>query len=130
MGENAKKGWEWHNNVVGEGYQAKGVVRQRTAEVSSSSASKFIDLSKSTNIIVESDPQIASKYDRNDDHKAAKKDKKRKHKDEKKSKKEKKDKKRKHSKDDNDKTVGQFNPFLQLLASRLSNTTMHFSETN
>eukprot|EP01038_Epipyxis_sp_PR26KG_P015314 gene15314-20639_t len=29
MGENARKDWEWHNTVVGKGYQAKGVVRQR-----------------------------------------------------------------------------------------------------
>jgi hypothetical protein len=28
MGENANASWAWHNTVVGEGYQAKGVVRQ------------------------------------------------------------------------------------------------------
>lgn len=32
MGENAKKEWEWHNNQVGYGYQAKGVVRQSNAK--------------------------------------------------------------------------------------------------
>lgn len=32
MGENAKKTWDWHNTVVGSGYQAKGVVRQRVSE--------------------------------------------------------------------------------------------------
>jgi hypothetical protein len=32
MGENAKKTWDWHNTVVGVGYQAKGVVRQRVSE--------------------------------------------------------------------------------------------------
>ena len=31
MGDNAKKSWEWHNTVVGEGYQAKGVIRQPTS---------------------------------------------------------------------------------------------------
>ena len=33
MGENAKKGWEWHNTVVGEGYQARGVVRQPSSSI-------------------------------------------------------------------------------------------------
>ena len=33
MGENAKKEWEWHNNQVGIGYQAKGVVRQNNVHV-------------------------------------------------------------------------------------------------
>ena len=28
MGENANVSWDWHNTVVGEGYQARGVVRQ------------------------------------------------------------------------------------------------------
>lgn len=41
MGDNAKKSWEWHNTVVGEGYQAKGVVRQRHSEEFST---KVIDL--------------------------------------------------------------------------------------
>ena len=33
MGENAKKEWEWHNNQVGLGYQAKGVIRQSNVNV-------------------------------------------------------------------------------------------------
>jgi hypothetical protein len=32
MGDNALANWEWKNTVVGEGYQAKGVIRQRTAQ--------------------------------------------------------------------------------------------------
>ena len=28
MGDNATASWAWHNTVVGQGYQAKGVVRQ------------------------------------------------------------------------------------------------------
>jgi hypothetical protein len=42
MGENAKKSWEWHNTVVGEGYQARGVVRQRVGEFQS--VGKVIDM--------------------------------------------------------------------------------------
>jgi hypothetical protein len=42
MGENAKKTWDWHNTVVGAGYQAKGVVRQRVAE--EPPATKVVDM--------------------------------------------------------------------------------------
>lgn len=28
MGDNAKQSWSWHNNEIGQGYQAKGVIRQ------------------------------------------------------------------------------------------------------
>lgn len=42
MGENAKKSWDWHNTIVGEGYQAKGVVRQRVHVVA---APKIVDMS-------------------------------------------------------------------------------------
>lgn len=45
MGDNAKKTWEWHNTVVGEGYQAKGVVRQRHSEEFSA---KVVDLRVNT----------------------------------------------------------------------------------
>lgn len=31
MGENANVSWDWHNTVVGQGYQARGVVRQAGA---------------------------------------------------------------------------------------------------
>ena len=45
MGENAKVRWEWHNNEVGEGYQARGVVRQ--SSISCTSKERIIDMTGS-----------------------------------------------------------------------------------
>lgn len=42
MGDNALKGWEWHNTEVGKGFQARGVVRQATIR---SDPIKIIDMS-------------------------------------------------------------------------------------
>ena len=50
MGDNAKKTWEWHNTIVGEGYQAKGVVRQRHSEEVSS---KVVDLRPAVSKVIE-----------------------------------------------------------------------------
>ena len=44
MGDNATKSWDWHNTTVGEGYQARGVVRQRTG--GSDNNMKIIDMTK------------------------------------------------------------------------------------
>ncbi len=120
MGDNAKKGWEWHNTVVGEGYQAKGVIRQRTA-VEQKQIIAVVDLSKKE---MSSELESLSKSDE------LRKEKKRKH--EKESKEHKKSSKKKSSKDKEAKEVrgDPFNPLLQYLATRLSNKTMHFSETN
>lgn len=46
MGENANASWAWHNTVVGEGYQAKGVVRQRGVGVTAPARLQVVDLSK------------------------------------------------------------------------------------
>lgn len=43
MGDNANVAWDWHNTVVGEGYQARGVVRQAVA---GSTAVRVVDMSR------------------------------------------------------------------------------------
>ena len=44
MGENAKVSWEWHNNEVGRGYKARGVVRQ--SSTITMSKEKIIDMTR------------------------------------------------------------------------------------
>lgn len=114
MGDNANHQWEWHNTTVGHGYQAKGVIRQRTGyEGESSSSSKVIDLSKDSRLI-DDKPEKKSKKDSKKESK----------KDSKKS-----SKKHKHHSSKSS-SKGKFNPLLQLLATRLSNKTLQFSEMN
>ena len=107
MGDNATKRWEWHNVEVGEGYQAKGVVRQ--PGVSNNVLNNVVDMRKS----VDSSLETKSRNDFHDTKEKAKK-------------------KRKH--DDscegsilNTKSKSKFNPLLQLLAKNLSNQTTEFS---
>eukprot|EP01041_Mallomonas_annulata_P009956 gene9956-20700_t len=127
MGENANANWEWHNKEVGTGYQAKGVVRQRSAQPNEF---KIVDLScnvdkaekrKHTEIhdnIVESDKKAKKSHNDKDS-------KKKKHKKDKKTDKKKDKKSKEHKRERND-----FNPLLQLLVTRLSNKTRSFSPTN
>ena len=131
MGDNASQIRDWHNQEVGRGYQSAGVVRQRgpAAEVG-----KILDMrrpvSEETDSSEErgSDKELAKKKARKEDKKEKKKKdskKERKERKEKKiKKKSKKDKKRENSEDST------FNPFLQVLATRISNTTREFTINN
>ena len=107
MGDNANKAWEWHNNEVGVGYAAPGVVRQR--QVGDKKYS-IVDMTK--------------KIEKDND---AKDKKHKRHKEKKDEKPKKKRKKSKHKTDDEENDSPIFNPFLQLLASQISDTTRHFS---
>jgi sRNA-binding protein len=132
MGDNARVDWDWHNKTVGEGYQARGVIRQRGVDVPDM---KVIDYSK-------------HEVDLNDDHchslkkshkheKKAKKSNKKKAKDSKdhdqKKKKKKKKAEKSHRKEgkkksnkssDEDTIITKeyqiFNPLLQYFVSKLS----------
>jgi hypothetical protein len=145
MGDNATASWAWHNTVVGQGYQAKGVIRQP----GSIQSKVLIDLKKENVAIlksVEQEKKPAHSMEPCEEMNTEKKTKKkRKHKhgseDEKRDQKEKKEKKeKKHkkknkkdkssSKDDPSNFVDSFNPLLQFLASSLSNRTRVFSLEN
>ena len=152
MGDNASASWAWHNTVVGQGYQAKGVVRQPGSNpvkvVSLKAASPSVTLpavSLPTKLESEGrkDDELKSKKrkkersdskDRKDDHKKKSK------KSEKKEKKEKKHKKKHSSSKDkaevdpstsiaND-VKDNFNPLLQYFAVCISNRTRVFSLAN
>lgn len=111
MGDNANRSWEWHNTTVGQGYQAKGVIRQRTGrEGELTTSSKILDMSSKAS---EDRPEKKSKKEHK---KESKKD-------------SKKSKKHKHHSSKSDKKR-HFNPLLQLLATRLSNKTLQFTEMN
>jgi hypothetical protein len=101
MGENAKKTWDWHNTVVGAGYQAKGVVRQRVAE--EPPATKVVDMRPQAS-------HIEAKPAKSVEEKSSKK-----------SSKSSKEKRKKDTEDTN--TSGRkrpkFNPLLQALSVRL-----------
>lgn len=121
MGDNARKTWEWHNTVVGEGYQAKGVVRQRVSEPPA--AIKIVDMRASSSVgpdkVTSEDADI--KLKKSSSHETDKKSKK---------KKKDKDSKRKHSRrrsysessEDSGEPVrkkSRFNPLLQALSVRI-----------
>lgn len=151
MGDNATASWAWHNTVVGQGYQAKGVVRQP-----GSNPVKVLDLRVSAQKEQTTAPTTTSKYEQGDvkeDMKKSKRKRKdvdesrdqngRKRKSKKVDKKEKKEKKHKKKKSNsNDKSDRRdlcplvsnirdnFNPLLQYLATCLSNRTRLFSLTN
>ncbi len=112
MGDNAGKSWEWHNTEVGQGYQARGVIRQRSAVAEVS----IVDLSKPQNVSDQNDKSEKSNKKEVDHRSKDKKDKKA-HKSSSSKTKVKKEKREKPS----------FNPLLQLLATRLSDKTMSFS---
>jgi hypothetical protein len=145
MGDNATASWAWHNTVVGQGYQAKGVIRQP----GSNQSKVLLDLKKeivgtlrsvdqekkpaqSTESCEEMNTEKKTKKKRK--HKHGSEDEKRDHK-EKKEKKDKKHKKKSKkekisSEDDSKRVVDSFNPLLQFLASSLSNRTRVFSLEN
>ena len=101
MGDNATKKWEWHNTVVGEGYAARGVIRQKTLTTQSV---QIVDLSKPLH---ESAVEEEEEEDEDDRHKR------------KREKKETSKKHKKHEKSAEAVAEFRFNPLLQLLARRL-----------
>jgi hypothetical protein len=116
MGDNANKNWEWHNNEVGGGYAAPGVVRQRQA---GGDTGKIVDMTK---------PVVAVPTD----SESSKKQKKESSAEERREKSDRHKKKRKKNKDDSSRRSRAtdspgFNPLLQLFASQISDTTRHFS---
>jgi hypothetical protein len=150
MGDNANVDWEWKNTVVGEGYQAKGVIRQPGV---ASEKMRIVNMSlpppEESNVRKRSDKRARSESDDEDDRVGHKKSKKKDKKDEKKAKKDrkhdkKKDKKKEHKRSSSyhrDKYNGSrsrgkeadgvgFNPLLQHLASSLSNKTRCFTLEN
>jgi hypothetical protein len=147
MGDNASASWAWHNTVVGQGYQAKGVVRQpgsqsvaivdlrRPEDANLKTQNKAVIPHEEALVSVDSErkskkrmKEVDDSRDRKRDHKSSKKDEKK----EKKSKKEKKHKKKSHHDmaSDVDKPIDNFNPLLQYFAASLSNRTRSFSLEN
>ena len=102
---------EWENTVVGEGYQSRGVIRQPTARYTT----KFIDMSKpDASYDVPEGVERTSKKSKKSRKEKEVKHKKHKH------------KKEKNKRKDKD-SPPKFNPFLQLLALQISDTTLEFS---
>ena len=150
MGDNANVDWAWKNTIVGEGYQAKGVIRQRTAQscqvkvvnmsavpASKSSAAPAPAPTTATAPAPVQRSEDRTKRDRDDlddEAGAHRGDKKRKKDNKDSSSKHKKSKKdHKGSKHDRDRAGSErdsFNPLLQCLASRLSNKTRIFTLEN
>lgn len=124
MGDNANKDWEWHNTEVGVGYAAPGVVRQRKTECATS---KIVDMSKSPTADRENEESqaVSKSFKRGQGISNQEED----------NRKEtggssKKNKRSKHSEKDKSKhspTPPGFNPFLQIFATQISDTTRHFS---
>jgi hypothetical protein len=145
MGDNATASWAWHNTVVGQGYQAKGVIRQP-----GSNQSKVLPDLRTENVTILKSVEQEKKPAQSTEpcefistEKKTKKKRKFKHgsEDEKRDQKAKKAKKEKNqkkkskkgkssSKDDPSNSVDSFNPLLQFLASSLSNRTRVFSLEN
>lgn len=140
MGDNAKTMKEWSNLELGKGYQARGVVRQRGAEPTTQ---KVVDYSKAPQPTVTPSPldqpsqgpgESINKNPENinsdseESRDSAKKHSKKQHKSSKSSHKSSKpSKKSSSSHKSSSKKKVRFNPLLQLLATRLSNTTRSFS---
>ena len=116
MGDNAKYTRDWHNVEVGQGYQARGVVRQPTA--APAAGMKIVDYSKPDHVVVNNNTESSHNHKKPSTEIKSHSDKKDK----------KKDKKKKVSKSkSSSKSSFKFNPLLQLLATRLSDKTMSFS---
>ena len=132
MGDNANANWSWKNTEIGVGYQAKGVIRQRTAEQpkiknmsvapapTSSSAATMSAIQP-----VEKKNEVKKRHRDDSDNTAVDGKKQKKDKESKKSKKE---HKKDHHRDIREKDS--FNPVLQCLAERLSNKTRLFTLEN
>lgn len=111
MGENAKKTWDWHNTVVGVGYQAKGVVRQRVGE---EIAPKVLDMRPKAQDLADKGKTLSVDRTMHREKKKEKKENKTKH------------RRRRSNSSDSDETdlppkkrPGKFNPLLQALSIRL-----------
>ena len=133
MGDNANANWAWKNTEIGVGYQAKGVIRQRTAEQPKIKNMSVPAAPTSSSAVTMSTMQPAEQKNEvkkrhrddsdnsDDDGKKRKKDKE--------SKKSKKEHKNEHHRADT-KEKDSFNPLLQCLAERLSNKTRLFTLEN
>ena len=148
MGDNATASWAWHNTVVGQGYQAKGVVRQpgsqSVAIVSLRHADDAISKTQKKPIVAHVEASIPpdggerkskKRMKDSDDSRDRKRDQKSSKKDEKKDKKLRKEKKHKKKSshemtNDRDKPADNFNPLLQYFAASLSNRTRSFTLEN
>ena len=149
MGDNATASWGWHNTVIGEGYQAKGVVRQpgsnsvkvldlRKAEIQTSQTSQQ-PVVPSSHSVTENDERSKRKRDSKDKSRSEKHEKKKKEEKEdgKKEKKHKKKSSKKKNRSDKKSSTAsdvgvsdKFNPLLQYLATCISNRTRSFSLEN
>ena len=121
MGDNANvRDREWHNTIVGQGYQARGVIRQpglhqatKIVDMTGQSAKPSTIESISTKETIIPEDNSSKKHKRKEDKKE-------------KSKKSSKHKKRKHEKNDTDRNkqeenADRFNPLIQLLLSKFPN---------
>ncbi len=113
-------GKDWHNWRVGEGYQARGVVRQRTGETEQKPL-KIIDMSKPV-------PQVDSHEPTAESSAKSKVEKQKKPKKSLKSSSSSSKKYKNEKSSLKSKTIKSlpFNPLLQLFATRISDTTMTF----
>lgn len=131
MGDNASvKDREWHNTIVGQGYQARGVIRQPGLQPV---ATKIVDMTGKTSKTTSAVETTIVKETITDDNssKSESGHKKHKRKDDKKekSKKESKHKKKHRTEKDNERDVNdresdntdRFNPLIQLLLSKFPN---------
>ena len=122
MGDNANIQKAWHNTEVGKGYASSGVVRQGAVDYD---LGRVVDMRGPPREATDDGPALKKFKSEKQDKKDKKKLKRQRKKEErKKAKKDKKDK------DKDRKKEGHFYPFLQLLASRISNTTREFTLSN
>ncbi len=151
MGDNAAIERSWHNTQVGVGYKAKHVIRQPGSERPTTAVplrDKFLDLSMPPVVLdnvsgsakIPISATLDSKSSDSKSKKTSSRKRERDHKEKGKKSGSRSDKhdnsKRKWSKKDdcyeeeNDTNFIEFNPFLQYFATRISNKTMTFSESN
>eukprot|EP01035_Chromulina_nebulosa_P020609 gene20609-26721_t len=130
MGENARVDWEWHNNEIGRGYQAKGVIRQpgqlNTSIVNIIDKTKLVNIKSDKNTNNDDDSSDTNHIHHKKHKKNIKKSKNSKDKKKDKRKDKKKDKKKEKDKS-NTNDLQDFNPILQFFASRISDSTREFT---
>ena len=126
MGDNAKQFKDWHNIEVGKGYQARGVVRQPgSAPSTAPQPMKVLDFSKPVVQEASSEPRSEKGREGGEGERKSEKKAKKYSSSHKSSKKEKKHKK--SSSSSSSSKSHKFNPLLQLLATRLSDKTLTFT---
>jgi len=135
MGDNANASWAWHNNVVGTGYQASGVVRQPGV---AGCRVEIVDMRGPSKEIGIREKEVTKRQKKKKSKKEGKDKKDKKDKKDTKDKKDKKKKSKKRSRNNSDEDSCQkrfqkedieetgFNPILQLLASRIGSSSKSF----